>query len=88
MGANYIQNSNYVAGKANEFREVAVIRLREIYGRLLSIGVQVARIGPAAAAAAQAVAAGGCMPPQHTTRTRGSGSGGSDEEEAEVEEEG
>ena len=54
LGANYIQNSNYVAGKANEFREVAVIRLREIYGRLLSIGVQVARIGPAAAAAAQA----------------------------------
>ena len=54
LGANYIQNSNYVAGKANEFREVAVIRLREIYGRLLSIGAQAARIGPAAAAAAQA----------------------------------
>jgi len=54
LGANYIQNSNYVAGKANEFREVAVIRLREIYGRLLSIGAQAALIGPAAAAAAQA----------------------------------
>lgn len=51
LGANYIQNSNYVAGKANEFREVAVIRLREIYGRLLSIGAQA---GPAAAAAGQA----------------------------------
>ena len=57
LGANYIQNSNYVAGKANEFREVAVIRLREIYGRLLSIGAQAAVIGPAAAAAAQAQAA-------------------------------
>ncbi|RZD39636.1 MAG: hypothetical protein CXT73_07410 [Methanobacteriota archaeon] len=57
LGANYIQNSNYVAGKANEFREVAVIRLREIYGRLLSIGAQAALIGPAAAAAAQAQAA-------------------------------
>ena len=57
LGANYIQNSNYVAGKANEFREVAVIRLREIYGRLLSIGDQAALIGPAANAAAQAQAA-------------------------------
>jgi len=57
LGANYIQNSNYVAGKANEFREVAVIRLREIYGRLLSISAQAALIGPAAAAAAQAQAA-------------------------------
>jgi len=54
LGANYIQNSNYVAGKANQFREVAVIRLREIYGRLLSIGDKVAIIGPAANAAAQA----------------------------------
>lgn len=57
LGANYIQNSNYVAGKANEFREVAVIRLREIYGRLLSIGDRVAIIGPAANAAAQAQSA-------------------------------
>ena len=57
LGANYIQNSNYVAGKANEFREVAVVRLREIYGRLLSIGAQAALIGPAAAAAGQAQAA-------------------------------
>ena len=57
LGANYIQNSNYVAGKANEFREVAVIRLREIYGRLLSIGARAALIGPAAAAAGQAQAA-------------------------------
>jgi len=57
LGANYIQNSNYVAGKANEFREVAVVRLREIYGRVLSIGDQAALIGPAANAAAQAQAA-------------------------------
>lgn len=57
LGANYIQNSNYVAGKANEFREVAVIRLREIYHRLLSIQIQTAAIGPAAAAAQQAQAA-------------------------------
>jgi len=57
LGANYLQNSNYVAGKANEFRTVAVQRLREIYGRLLSIQDQVAVIGPAAAAAANAQAA-------------------------------
>jgi hypothetical protein len=57
LGADYLQNSNYVAGKANEFRTVAVQRLREIYGRLLSIQDQVAVIGPAAAAAANAQAA-------------------------------
>ena len=57
LGANYLQNSNYVAGKANEFRTVAVQRLREIYGRLLSIQDQIAVIGPAAAAAANAQAA-------------------------------
>ena len=57
LGANYIQNSNNVAGKANEFRTVAVQRLREIYGRLLSIQDRVAVIGPAAAAARNAQAA-------------------------------
>ena len=57
LGADYLQNSNYVAGKANEFRTVAVQRLREIYGRLLSIQDQIAVIGPAAAAAANAQAA-------------------------------
>ena len=57
LGANYLQNSNYVAGKANEFRTVAVQRLREIYGRLLSIQDQVAVMGPAAAAAGNAQAA-------------------------------
>ncbi len=57
LGANYLQNSNYVAEKANEFRTVAVQRLREIYGRLLSIQDQVAVMGPAAAAAGNAQAA-------------------------------
>ena len=57
LGANYLQNSNNIAGKANEFRTVAVQRLREIYGRLLSIQDQVAVMGPAAAAAGNAQAA-------------------------------
>ena len=57
LGANYLQNSNNVAEKANEFRTVAVQRLREIYGRLLSIQDRVAVIGPAAAAARNAQAA-------------------------------
>lgn len=57
LGSQYIQNSNFVAGKANEFRETAVIRLREIYGRLLSIQDQAALLGPAAQAAAGAQAA-------------------------------
>jgi len=57
LGTNYVQNANYIAGKANVFREEAVIRLREIYGRLLSIQDQTARMGPAAQAAAGAQAA-------------------------------
>jgi len=57
LGANYLQNSNYVAGKANEFRTVAVERLREIYGRLLSIQDEVAVMQQAAGAAGNAQAA-------------------------------
>ena len=57
LGANYLQNSNNVAEKANEFRTVAVQRLREIYGRLLSIKDRVAVLGPAEAAARNAQAA-------------------------------
>jgi uncharacterized protein YunC (DUF1805 family) len=57
MPLNAIITSNNIAGKANEFRTVAVQRLREIYGRLLSIKDQVAVMGPAAAAAGNAQAA-------------------------------
>jgi len=67
LGANYIQNSNYVAGKANEFRTVAVERLREIYGRLLSIQQLAGAAGNAQAALVElidAVNAQGYIDPQ------------------------
>jgi len=67
LGANYIQNSNYVAGKANEFRTVAVERLREIYGRLLSIQQLAGAAGNAQAALVElidAVNAQGYIEPQ------------------------
>jgi len=55
QGTQYIQNSNFIAGKANTFREIAVIRLREIYGRLLSIGALAGNAGAATAAAQAAL---------------------------------
>jgi hypothetical protein len=55
LGTQYIQNSNFIAGKANTFREIAVIRLREIYGRLLSISARAGNAGAATAAAQAAL---------------------------------
>jgi len=51
---DYLQNANLVANKANEFREVAVERLRKIYNRLRSINAIVANIQQGAAAAQNA----------------------------------
>ena len=57
LGHDYIENSNFVADKANEFRRGVVVRLREIYARLLSISDRAQTMGPAAMAAANAQAA-------------------------------
>jgi len=49
---DYLQNANLVANRANQFREVAVERLRKIYNRLQSI-VQIVTNMQQGAAAAQ-----------------------------------
>jgi len=51
---DYLQNANITAGKANQFREVAVERLRTIFNRLHSINAIVAQIQQGAGAAQQA----------------------------------
>ena len=51
---DYLQNANVTATKANEFREVAVERLRTIFNRLQSINAIVANMQQGAAAAANA----------------------------------
>ena len=51
---DYLQNANVTANKANEFREVAVERLRTIFNRLQSINAIVAQIQQGAGAAQQA----------------------------------
>jgi hypothetical protein len=51
---DYLQNANVSATKANEFREVAVERLRTIFNRLQSINAIVAQIQQGAGAAQQA----------------------------------
>ena len=53
-GTDYLQNANITAGKANQFREVAVERLRTIFYRLQSINAIVAQIQQGAGAAQQA----------------------------------
>ena len=57
LGHDYIENANFVADKANDFRRGVVVRLREIYARLLSISDRAQMMGPAAMAAADAQAA-------------------------------
>jgi hypothetical protein len=57
LGRGYIENANFVAAKADDFRSNVVVRLREIYARLLSISDQAQILGPAAAAAGGAQAA-------------------------------
>ena len=57
LGHDYIVNANFVADKANDFRRNVVVRLREIYARLLSISDRARTMGPAAIAAADAQAA-------------------------------
>lgn len=51
---DYLQNANVTATKANEFREVAVERLRRIFNRLQSINAIVANMQQGAVAAANA----------------------------------
>lgn len=51
---DYLQNANVAATKANEFREVAVERLRTIFNRLQSINAIVANMGNAQQVAQQA----------------------------------
>jgi hypothetical protein len=52
--ADYLQNANLVANRANQFREVAVERLRRIYNRLQSIIPIVTNMQQGAAAAQNA----------------------------------
>ncbi|MBC8297587.1 MAG: hypothetical protein H8E55_17560 [Pelagibacterales bacterium] len=51
---DYLQNANVTANKANEFREVAVERLRTIFNRLQSINAIVTNMQQGAAAAQNA----------------------------------